>query len=117
MKRCYQWLGVVVGVGYAARFVWHQSVRSVALPVVAEVGGKVGSITAPLGGTEYVISFVGCTLTRKDIDRLVVFNELARNGNSVSISLDGASISLEDRQYLQKKLPKVQVWPGRSKTD
>ena len=107
MKRCYQWLGVVVGVGYAARFVWHQSVRSVALPVVAEVGG----------GTEYVISFVGCTLTRKDIDRLVVFNELARNGNSVSISLDGASISLEDRQYLQKKLPKVQVWPGRSKTD
>jgi hypothetical protein len=114
MKRFVQSIAVVAivaGAVYAAGYIGHQRARRIALPVVAELGGKVGSITAPFGGTEYRISFSGRTLTRADIDRLVVLNDLARNGNYVSVSLDGAIISAADRNYMRERLPEVHLLP------
>lgn len=114
MKRFIQFLAVVAiiaGVVYVTRYVRHQRARSIALPVVSELGGKVGSISAPFGGTEYYISFAGRSLTREDIDRLVVLKALARNWNYVSVSLKDATISLKDREYMQQRLPEVHVLP------
>lgn len=82
-----------------------------ALPIVAELGGRVGSITAPFGGTEYYISFPpGYALTRDDIDRLVVLNALARC-SYVGVSLDYTTISGTDREYLKQKLSEVHLSP------
>jgi cation transporter-like permease len=112
MKRFLQFLvvvSIIVGVVYATRSVRHQRARSIALPVVSELGGRVGSITAPFGGTEYHISFAGRSLTREDIDRLVVLNDLARNGNYVSVAVYDATISPENVEYMQQRLPEVRV--------
>jgi hypothetical protein len=119
VKRFIQFLAVAAVVAaslYATRCARHQRARSMALPVVAELGGKVGSITAPFGGTEYYISFAGRTLTRKDIDRLVVLNGLARNWNYVSVSLNDANISSMDREYMLQRLPEVHIIPIESNT-
>jgi hypothetical protein len=111
MKRVSQLLAVVliVAVAFVAmRYALHQRARSLALAVVAELGARVGSITAPLGGTEYCISFPERALTRADLDRLVILNELAK-WSSVRLFLNDATISGEDRDYLKQKLPKVHV--------
>ena len=117
MRRFFQVLAVAAIVPtavYATRCVRHQQARAVALPIVAELGGRVGSITAPFGGTEYYISVAGCSLSRENIDRLAVLNALARNWNYVSVSLNDASISSEDREYMQQKLPEVHMLPIKS---
>jgi len=103
---------VVAGAFLAVRSVGHQRARSLALPVVAELGGKAGSITAPFGGTEYYISFAGCTLTRDDVERLVVLNALASGGNYVSLSLQDATIADADRAHLLQTLSEIRVLPG-----
>jgi hypothetical protein len=113
MKRFYQLLPlliVVTGAFIAVRYSRHQHARSLALAVVDELGGRVGSITAPFGGTEYCISFPGRTLTRVDIDRLVILRPLAKL-SYVSLSLNDATISREDHEYLLQKLSEVHVMP------
>ncbi len=113
MKRFFQ-IGVVVlvvAIAFVAmRYALHQHARSLALRVVADLGGRVGSITAPLGGTEYCVSFPDRALTRADIDRLVVLNALAK-WSYVGLALNDVTISGEDRDYLKLKLPKVHVSP------
>lgn len=93
----------------ATRAIRHRRVRAVVLPVVFQLGGKVGSLPDPLGGAEYYVTFNGCTLTRDDIDRLVVLNELATNGGYVGLSVEGATISDADREYLRHILSQVRM--------
>lgn len=81
--------------------IYHQA-RRATLPVIADLRGKVGSISAPLGGTDYQVSLRGVTPTRAEIDRLVVVNDLAAGWNSVRLSLDDTQITPEHRRHLQE---------------
>lgn len=114
LKRIYLILGVIAlaaAAVFATRYARHQHDRKLALSVVAELGGKVGSITAPFGGTEYYISFAGCTLTKKNIDRLVVLKPLVKRGDYITISLEDAIISTADLKYLKCTLLEVHILP------
>lgn len=117
MKRFCRFVVAIVAIGcavYAVRHVRDKRARAIALPVVYELGGHVGSITAPFGGTEYYVTFDGQSLTRQDVDKLVVLNALARNWNLVTISLENVSISSADRDYMRQLLPEVRIQPVES---
>lgn len=103
---------LVAAVMVAGRWILHERSRSAALAVVVELGGRIGSITAPFGGTEYYVTFRGCALKRGDIDRLIVLNDLAR-WSFVGLGLQGATISAEDRDYIKQQLPAVHISPAQ----
>lgn len=89
----------------------HRQAQKLALPVVQKLGGKVAALPAPFsfGGKEYYLTFDGCTLTRDDVDQLVVLNELTASGSYVTLSVDGATISDADRDHLRQILPQVRT--------
>ena len=95
---------VVVIALIAARYVRHQRDRQLALPVIAEVGGKIGSIPVEPFGTDYYISFRDRSLTRRDVERLVAIEPLCSR-NNVLINLEHANISPDDFRRLNQILP------------
>jgi hypothetical protein len=113
MKRVKQLLVVFVAIVatlISVRYYRHQRDRRLALPVVADLGGKVGSIPFEPFGSEYRISFEGRLLTREDLDRLVALNPLASR-NSVGIKFENSGLTPEDIQYVKQILPDVHILP------
>lgn len=99
---------IVAGV-LRMRTIRHQRAREVAIPVVYKLGGRVDALIPPFGVGEYHVTFDGCTLTRDDVDRLVVLNELIATGGHLGLSVEGTTISDADREHLRQILPQVHM--------
>jgi hypothetical protein len=88
----------------------HRRDRALALPVIAELGGHVGSIPFEPFGTEYRISFSNRRLARNDLDRLAALAPLARR-NHVGIAFSRTGVTADDILRLQRILPDVHFLP------
>jgi hypothetical protein len=76
--------------------------------VIAELGGTIGSIQAPLSpNSDYRIMLPAKSLWRADLGRLAVIRSLAMN-NSVSICFE-ETISDNDLIHLRAQLPNVRI--------
>jgi hypothetical protein len=100
---------VVVVAVYAVRGTRARRAQDIAVPVVKELGGWVGALPTPFGGTDYYITFEGKILSREDIDKLVVLNDLAKKWNHVTVSLNSVTISVADREYMRQLLTEVRI--------
>jgi hypothetical protein len=90
----------------AVRFVRHQRDRDLALPVIAALGGDVGSIPFEPFGTEYRVSFRDRMLSRHDLDELRALEPLARR-NPVGIAFRNCGLAADDLRYVQQIVPSV----------
>jgi hypothetical protein len=94
----------------AVRYYRHQRDLALALPIIRDLGGHVGSLPNEPFGTEYYISFQNRVLSRSDLDRLVALNPLASR-NPVMIVFEDSGLTADDIQYVQKLVPNARVTP------
>ena len=94
---------------FAAREVIDHRNRHAALPVVTELGGKIGSTPVWPFGNEYRISFHDVHLTNDDLRRLVVLNLLTQR-HTIGIAFVDTNLTEDEIQSLRQQLPKCVIF-------
>ena len=106
---------VLIAIAVGVRYFVHQHDRTLALPVISELGGSVGSIPTEPFGTSYYIAFRNRKFSRSDLGRLAALRPLSRR-NPVSIKFVDSNLSAEDMNYLVQLLPEAKIFQS-SATD